>query len=106
MTMETIEVKVIDEQPVKFQGRLVARTDNNVIELYETQKGHWVVVHRLYTMKRQGGREIRIFSGYAREMKIIENKDIDLLSKHIGYCADLEQLCQDLGIEYAKKLDL
>ncbi|MGX4745881.1 hypothetical protein [Providencia sp. PROV247] len=106
MEMEIIEIKVTGEQPVKFKGKLVAQTTSKTIEMYETEKGHWVVVQKSFNTKKQGGKVIYIFTGYASEMKIIENKDINVLSKYIGYGRDLDKLCNDLGVDNAKYLDL
>ena len=106
MTLETIEVNKKKEQTSTFQGKLLAKTKDNITEVYETPKGNWVILKNDYNIKKDRNQNVRIFTGYVSDMKVINNKDINELYKYFGFGPELDEICESLGIDNKKKLDI
>lgn len=99
MELETIELRIKDQQALEFTGKEVARTSDNVYIIYESKKGHWVATRR--AKAKSGG-----FTGYESQIEIIQNKNHEELFEFIGFGTELDQICNQLNINPAKKLDI
>lgn len=109
MNFEPVIIQMRREQKVEFEGCEVARSRDSSYVVYETPKGHWVVVKKEFTKKptttRNSNNEY-ILSGLDESYEVIKDKNHKALFECIGYNKHLDEICSLLNISPTKKLDL
>lgn len=111
MTFEKITIECRRQQKSEFEGREVARTSDSKYIVYETPKGHWVIVEKEFIVKPKNSSNRNtpkesVLSGLDSDFKIIKDKNQKALFDYIGFNKHLDQICASLGINPANQLDL